>query len=1212
MSDHADFDENASRRTYTAPYTSRHPVPTVQKYEDQLQDRDQHSVPAHSDGDDSTNVNKKTGFIAAAKERLLSSHAASNDTPTNQQPYESANRHLAGSGISNGQHEDPSPASSHKSSSQDAPDTSETIAASNDPREKRKIMKKMNRDNKGREVTDPITHLPITIHDATSAELSSVPENEVDPAAGGKNHEQQDAGEQRAAHHGMEALFPPPSLEVSGEKLASIVRNALTAGLGSMLAIILLLLLSSLVYHSHSRSGGESDQTRGWAHLLITSAVLLSVGALVGIPIILGIRFWVGQKVTALWEDDIWDAAQTREQEASKASLPESVQWLNSLLASVWPLINPDLFASLADTVEDVMQASLPKFVRMMSVSDLGQGNGIKWLPTGNAKKDVSVDGQVQEQSHTQEIERKVPNEKDNDTETESHNTNENAPSHSSKAKEADSEEPDEDQAIAGGMEAEEGNFVNVEVGFSYRASNTGTSIKVKAKNAHLYLLFYLPGGIRFPVWVELRGMVGTMRMRLQLCPDPPFVALCTLTLLGQPKVDLLCTPLTRKGLNIMDLPLISSFVQSSIDAALAEYVAPKSLTLDLKDMLVGDDFKKDTSARGVLVVTIVSATEFKEGDSSLGPLKKGSSDAYVAVGWGKFGKPVWSTRIILGDMRPSWNETAYILVGPEEINASERLRVQLWDSDRTSADDDLGRIEVDLGQLMSDSRSSGRMWQREDGFRALTPSENMPGTLLWNVGYFPKQRIQQEQLENQSIEPEIKSLQQLKDKVASDVGRKMREASDQKDSEEFNQQEAQDLKTREADNMVASIHPLHDSPMGILSLQIHQISGLELERINKPRADEEMEGDTAEGSDEVPSSYCTVILNHQKIFKTRTKPKSSNPFFNAGTERFVRDWRNTEIMVSVRDARVHENHPLLHQPPSSLGWDYGTLEVTTCASASDKLPASLHELRLKLRTSIARGKMYRASDEDRQIHWQGKHDQPIRLAVQQRYRSCLVIEFRKNRLGLDQTPAFAVLWLQKVTDEQQQSITLPIYGGNGNDLERAESNYSCDLGEPLGSVTVTLKFWRGLGRYHHRLGKHNGNVRDVLEVLDTALDNREVQSTMAENDDNDSEESSSSDSSDSDEDSTKVSGGFRSQLKARFSGDKGMEGKGNSPLKEFQDYNEHSDQLHRHHRGLMQWKVRQGARTAKWMKTRIEDGKDKIANSLKHHDRNPGIETEV
>lgn len=132
------------------------------------------------------------------------------------------------------------------------------------------------------------------------------------------------------------------------------------------------------------------------------------------------------------------------------------------------------------------------------------------------------------------------------------------------------------------------------------------------------------------------------MRMRLQLCPDPPFFSLCTLTLLGQPKAEMSCVPLAKKGLNIMDFPLISSFVQSSIDAALSEYVAPKSLTLDLKDMLVGDDFKKDTNTRGVVMVTIKRGIDFKEGDPGIGPLKKGSSDAYVAVGWAKFGKPVW------------------------------------------------------------------------------------------------------------------------------------------------------------------------------------------------------------------------------------------------------------------------------------------------------------------------------------------------------------------------------------------------------------------------------------------------------------------------------------------------------------------------------------------------------------------------------------------
>jgi Ca2+-dependent lipid-binding protein len=93
------------------------------------------------------------------------------------------------------------------------------------------------------------------------------------------------------------------------------------------------------------------------------------------------------------------------------------------------------------------------------------------------------------------------------------------------------------------------------------------------------------------------------MRLRLQLAPGPPFFSLCTLTFIGQPRADLSCVPLSKYLLNLMNVPLISSFVQTSIDAALAKYVVPKSLTLDLKDMLIGDDFKKDTVTRGVIVI---------------------------------------------------------------------------------------------------------------------------------------------------------------------------------------------------------------------------------------------------------------------------------------------------------------------------------------------------------------------------------------------------------------------------------------------------------------------------------------------------------------------------------------------------------------------------------------------------------------------------------
>lgn len=277
------------------------------------------------------------------------------------------------------------------------------------------------------------------------------------------------------------------------------------------------------------------------------------------------------------------------------------------------------------------MQASLPRLVRMVSVDDIGQGSesirilGIRWLPTGAAAQSVSSNGKLEKRKpDAKQSDRTVPGEGEVQESPDKNNQDDPSSGKEQPTGKRAQEEQENEQA-AEGMEAEEGEFVNVEVAFAYRARPEKKNMKNRAKNAHLYLAFYLPGNIKLPVWVDLEGIVGVMRLRLQLTPDPPFFSLCTLTFLGQPKVDMSCVPFTKRGLNIMDLPLISNFVQSAVDAAMAEYVAPKSLTLDLKDMLMGDDFKKDTSARGVLVVKVKRAFDFKEGDPGLGFLKEGT-----------------------------------------------------------------------------------------------------------------------------------------------------------------------------------------------------------------------------------------------------------------------------------------------------------------------------------------------------------------------------------------------------------------------------------------------------------------------------------------------------------------------------------------------------------------------------------------------------------
>lgn len=743
-----------------------------------------------------------------------------------------------------------------------------------------------------------------------------------------------------------------------------------------------------------------------------------------------------------------------------------------------------------------------------------------------------------------------------------------------------------------------------MELSFAYRASSNKKTIKDRAKDMHLYMAFYLPSNIKLPVWVDLRGVVGTMRLRLQLCPDPPFFSLCTLTFLGQPKVELSCTPLSRHAVNIMDVPLISNFVQSAVDAAMAQYVAPKSLNLDLKDMLSGDDFKKDTNARGVLVVRIKRGYDFRAGDQGIPIVKSGSSDPYVSVGWAKFGKPVWSTRLLLNDMEPWWDETAHILVTPEELNVAERLRVQLWDSDRLTADDDLGRIEVDLKEIMTGQESNGKMMQRTDGFRALKAGEPMPGKLEWSVGYFSKTTIQDCQLQRQTFNPDIKSLEQLEKRVDEICERKLREAKTKEgrhkhDADELDQQKAQEMKSMQ-DAMIISSPPPDGYPSGIFSIQIHQITGLELEKISKTETDKAKEGNEEEEEGEgLPSAYCTVIINHSKVFKTRTKPKNAKPFYNASTERYIADWRNTEVYVSVRDARVKEDNPLLgivHLPlgeifkdrsqvngfyplaggigygrirlsmvwrsiqlqaaPQAIGWDYGTLEVKPAVSEV-KIPENLQELKLRLRTDLGAGKMY-PSRKDGGASWTTKNDDSLKLPVHKRYSSCISIQFRHKGMFHDNTQAFAILWLKDLVDEEEQEITLDVWKG---DFERAKKNAMPEYGEKMGSIKMTFAFWSGLGAAHSKWAAKDPNVADVVEVLEAARDDMEE---MRNENAAGVVDGAVTDSSSSDDTGDEGGG------KADEAGTKRRK----SPIRQAKDFKQHQEGLNRRNRGLMQWKV--------------------------------------
>jgi Ca2+-dependent lipid-binding protein len=216
----------------------------------------------------------------------------------------------------------------------------------------------------------------------------------------------------------------------------------------------------------------------------------------------------------------------------------------------------------------------------------------------------------------------------------------------------------DPDQLVA---EEAGGDYYNMEVCLAYHAAPAGSSVSDKARNMHMQLVFYLGVkglfGVPLPIWVELQSLVATARIRLQMSPEPPFLKTLTFTLMGIPQVQAGCIPMVEKGVNVLNLPVISNFVNYAIGAAASLYVAPKSMTIDLGSILSGDTVQKETEAIGVLWVRIHKAVELSKQDKR--GSEGGGSDPYITLSFSKYGKPMYCTRVITDDLNPIWEETA-------------------------------------------------------------------------------------------------------------------------------------------------------------------------------------------------------------------------------------------------------------------------------------------------------------------------------------------------------------------------------------------------------------------------------------------------------------------------------------------------------------------------------------------------------------------------
>ena len=574
-----------------------------------------------------------------------------------------------------------------------------------------------------------------------------------------------------------------------------------------------------------------------------------------------------------------------------------------------------------------------------------------------------------------------------------------------------------------------------------------------------------------------------------------------TFSLMGVPKVGISAIPMLRFLPNVLDLPLISGFVHSAIATAANMYVAPRSMTMDMFEVLSGDGIKKDTDALGVLVVHISCGVNLSSQDMN------GKSDPYCVLSFTKFGRPLYATRIVFADLNPVWEETAFLLVNRDDIRSDESLSLQLWDSDKHSADDIVGRVNAPLKQF---ARKPNEMHSFVSELMGFEDNDKMEGTLHWRAGFYEKAKFNEALRVTRERESETEKTADIH---ASAV-----------DSAES----AASLDTP----------PDPERPSGILSVIVKHIAGLENREVEKGVKGIEREGaagqDVSATSPKLPSSYCELILNDNLVFKTRVKQYSNMPFFNAGTEVFVGDWTTSQLQVVVRDARLREHDPImgivslpikslfnessmieqsfglqdgvgygkvllsvvfrsvkLSLPRELRGWSKVVLEIVsnitiTGANADWEKKLNTNKITVSIGEFSAKLPSLRKQDTD------DIDGEPLlRLPVHDRYKNNIIFEFGRSPLpAVNGTLAVAVLPLNELIDAEMMDISLPIVAGpNLFSLRRNVINAQAKAThefEEVGTMEMRVFVHPGIGEEHRpmTIGSKDRHEFEVYERL--------------------------------------------------------------------------------------------------------------------------------
>ncbi|KAI7904926.1 uncharacterized protein BX663DRAFT_501057 [Cokeromyces recurvatus] len=822
------------------------------------------------------------------------------------------------------------------------------------------------------------------------------------------------------------------------------------------------------------------------------------------------------------WQIEKLNGAKKLADCGSSDSMGESMEWLNDMLSKIWRSIDPKVFATVEDILEDTLVRVAPKIIKAAKVNDFDLGSAAPRIekmqifpPTSNQSPD-SIFGEISFSLRT-----------------------DSSSSAASKTK-------------------------------THFSTPPGASIRFKSS-------VYAAVDVR----AELIKFTGNIRFKIVTSPEPPFVSQVVISFTKAPVIETAVMPITKK-LNIMGLPMLHGLVNEGVKLGFKPLVDPNTIDLDIAQIMAA---QLDTSAIGLVKVEVRQLKNMSPTSEdpenlfvtlSLSKIEQNDVQG-TRILTNKI-DPYWNENLYQLVALDDIKNDVYVNI---KIFKSDKLGTDVMYGSISASVRDivLGKLD-EVGNITNWCTKERVMF---DGWAPVDDRPENSSRIMLNFKlsfhpkyiipnmHHPKTELARRKAEREKQAEKKKSegldISDGQKKLRLEMGDELKEIIDTKlehPIEDISQQTSgqSDLrKNNKSDKADVTLASNEDAGVNKTQLVASKDNSSRIDnKIDEDESDDDMDIELGEpvsrehisgilsiriteGKDieimdpdlfnskerrhpykpgRPVNPYAIIYINDQKIYRTRAKMSTPNPCWNADTECFLKNYETAYVRISVKTSIDLEQDPVigtvvfkiselfekgrkkvkktqrwvgighgigfgqvfldltykpikLTLPKELLGAEVGTLVIESVrlsniknALDSQKASSTKATFALNVESKITKELDSNLLQEQTDGIWAWA-EESMYFPLLMRYKTALFIHLSQGMT--DGKKVTACLWMKEILDYDWQEAVLALrdYTSEVSDeANRNELPWGSD--GPHGSIIVRIKFIPGFSPVHTSL----------------------------------------------------------------------------------------------------------------------------------------------